>query len=217
MRPEVNSPHAVPSAPPSILLRPLCLEDVDERLTSWFVNEDGHLDYFTGSGRPYSLDTLRRELSQDDPHHESRFYGVLDADTDQLIGTVRIGAISWQNKTSDLVTLIGDRAYLGRGVAKQAIRLGNQLAFEELGLRKLAGGMVSANLPSIKAYLAADWVIEGILADHYVFDGQVHDRVLVACFNPHHISSERLLGLKKRHLAFLRSLGLSQDDGNQPA
>ena len=40
------------------------------------------------------------------------------------------------------------------------------------------------NIGSVKAYLRADWIIEGILRDHYIVNGESQDRILVACFNP---------------------------------
>ena len=40
------------------------------------------------------------------------------------------------------------------------------------------------NIPSVKAYLRAGWIIEGVLKDHFLYEDKPQDRVLVACFNP---------------------------------
>ena len=92
--------------------------------------------------------------------------------------------------TSDLVALIGDRDYLGLGLAKEAIALGNVMAFEQHDIRKLYGGMFAAHIASIKAYTAAGWVIEGSLKGQYLVEGKPMDRVLVACFNPKYFPAE---------------------------
>ena len=57
-------------------------------------------------------------------------------------------------------------------------------AFNEHKLRKLYGGMFKDNVGSVKAYLNANWVIEGILKNQYVHKKIEQDRILVACFNP---------------------------------
>ena len=85
--------------------------------------------------------------------------------------------------TSDLVVLIGNHAYHGQGIASEAISVGNSIAFNKFSIRKLFGGMHESNIASIKAYTRADWVIEGKLKGHYMVDGKVENRVLVACFN----------------------------------
>jgi RimJ/RimL family protein N-acetyltransferase len=46
------------------------------------------------------------------------------------------------------------------------------------------------NVASVKAYLRADWIIEGVLKDHYLYEGKPQDRILVACFNPSIFSDE---------------------------
>lgn len=82
---------------------------------------------------------------------------------------------------------IGDVNYLGKGLAIKAIKAikrGNEIAFYKHKLKKLYGGMYYDNIPSLKAYLKAGWVIEGVLKDHYIHGEKPQDRILVACFNP---------------------------------
>lgn len=39
-------------------LKPLELDHIDNEYISWFDNKDGHLDYFTGSGRSFSKEVI---------------------------------------------------------------------------------------------------------------------------------------------------------------
>ena len=111
-------------------------------------------------------------------------YGIFLSENNKLIGVIKLGIINWTNQSSDMITFIGDKNYLGKGLAIEAIKLGNEIAFETHGLKKLYGGMYRDNVGSVKAYLKANWIIEGILKDHYLVDGKPQDRILVACFNP---------------------------------
>ena len=122
------------------------------------------------------------ELNQAETTH-TYLYGIFTKETDVCIGNVKIGPINLVHMFSDLVVLIGDTTYHGKGLASEAILVGNTIAFNKFSIRKLFGGMYASNVTSIKAYTRADWVIEGKLKGHYLVDGKVEDRVLVACFN----------------------------------
>ena len=166
-----------------LLLRELREDDIDDRYVGWFGQDDGHLTYYSSSGRTFQRETILRELREARNSQRTFFYAVVDTASGLVIGNVKIGPIEPIHRTSDLVVLIGDRAFLGKGLAKEAIEIGNEIAFDKHDIRKLFGGMFADHIASIKAYLAAGWVIEGTLKGHYLVDGKPMDRVLVACFN----------------------------------
>jgi [ribosomal protein S5]-alanine N-acetyltransferase len=184
-----------------LALRPLLIADIDERYLSWYQNSDGHLSYYTTSGRTFSKEVLIDEINraeQDGKH----FYAIVDTAHQRVIGNVRIGPIHTKHKTADLVTLIGDRAYLGKGLAPVIIKMGNQIAFEQHDIRKLFGGMIEGNIPSLKGYLRADWVIEGIMRSHYLIDNQPQDFITVACFNPRYFDPAFMHRAQQNHAAW---------------
>jgi len=166
-----------------IHLRPATPEDFDETFVGWYANDDGHLDYFTGSGRVFDRDTLVKdfELGRDSGRW---FYYLIETATGQRIGTLKIGPIDLRNKTADLVALIGNRDFLGQGLATRAIVLGNALAFQEHDVRRLQSGIFATNVAAIKAYTRAGWFIEATMQGYYLRDGQPVDRVCVAFLNP---------------------------------
>jgi RimJ/RimL family protein N-acetyltransferase len=171
-----------------LLLRPLETEDIDDEFVSWHQNDDGHLDFFTGSRRSFSRDELLEWIGSS-KEGNTHFY-LISGDDGGRIGTIKIGPVDLVNKTSDLVCLIGNRDYLGRGLAKEAIAHGNRIAFEELDVRRLHGGMYESNVASIKAYTRAGWIIEGRMKGYYLVHGKPVDRICVACFNPSYFPEE---------------------------
>lgn len=171
-----------------ILLRPLETVDIDNEFVSWHQNNDGHLDFFTGSRRSFSFDDLLEWIGGS--KEKNTYFYIILADNGDRIGTIKIGPIDVVNRTSDLVCLIGNRDYLGQGLAREAIVLGNKIAFEELGIRRLHGGMYESNVASIKAYTRAGWTIEARMKGYYWVDGKPLDRICVACFNPSHFPDE---------------------------
>jgi RimJ/RimL family protein N-acetyltransferase len=164
-----------------VFLRRLREEDIDERFASWFQNKD-LMQYYRGNPKPMSRQDLLDELSDFETKGEVFVYAVVFAESNLVIGTIKIGPVHAVHGISDLVVLLGDVEFHGKGLAVEAIVQGNNRAFTEHNVRKLHGGMYASNTASINAYLKAGWIIEGSLKDHYLVDGEPMDRVLVACF-----------------------------------
>ncbi|NJR71826.1 MAG: GNAT family N-acetyltransferase [Gammaproteobacteria bacterium] len=166
-----------------VALRPVQSADIDDEYCSWYLNSDGHLDYFTGSGRSFSRELILKDFN-DGIESQRWYYYLITNEDGQKIGNVKIGPFDLRNKTSDLVCLIGNRNYLGKGLACKAISLANQIAFDQHDIRRLHGGMYASNIASIKAYTKAGWVIEATLKGYYWVNNLPQDRVCVACLNP---------------------------------
>lgn len=166
-----------------LTLRPLELADITDEYVDWHKNEQ-HTKYYSSSGKEFTRDVLIRELEESEKTKTLFIFGLFFKENNKLIGNIKVGPVSKIHKTSDLIVFIGDTNYLGKGLAVEGIKLGNEMAFKHLGIRKLFGGMFYNNIASVKAYTRADWVIEGVLKAQYLVDGKNEDRILVGCFNP---------------------------------
>jgi ribosomal-protein-alanine N-acetyltransferase len=166
-----------------IRLRPLIDADLDEEYVTWYRNHDGHLDYFTGSKRVFTAEALASDVIEG--RQSGRwFYYLIETLSGIRIGNLKVGPIDLTHQTSDLVCLIGNRNYVGKGIGTRAISLGNRTAFEVHGIRRLHGGMYADNLSSIRAYIKSGWFIEATMKGFYLVDKGPIDRVCVACLNP---------------------------------
>ncbi len=174
-----------------IYLRLLSASDINEDLMSWFEDET-LMKFYTNSGRKITQKSLTRSMLEGQRKRNDFTYGIFLKENGKCIGTLKLGPINHVHKTSDLATLLGNKTYHGRGLAIEAIRLGNKMAFEYYGLRKLVSGIYESNVASIKAYTRAGWVIEGRLTGHYLVDGQAEDRILIGCFNPLYFTPEEI-------------------------
>jgi len=72
----------------------------------------------------------------------------------------------------------------GEGLATEAIRCGNKLAFDQFDIRKLSGDIYSGNIASVKCYKKAGWVEEARLKRLFIHEGKLMGHVIVSCFNP---------------------------------
>jgi RimJ/RimL family protein N-acetyltransferase len=182
----------------SLSLRPLTIDDIDDRYASWYANNDGHLDYYTTSGRSFSKEWLIEEF-QNAEKDNKHFYAIIDDTLNIIIGTARIGPVNIKHMTSDIVTFIGDRNYLGKGMAKDIIKQTNMIAFNNLDIRKLAGNIYCDNFAALKAYIHSGWMIEGILRSHIILNNKPVDLAPVACFNPRYFDKDFMDKAQKNH------------------
>ena len=162
----------------TVSLRPLTESDITGRYLSWFRDERV-TRYLEAKNltRQEAIDHLRRGIESGDWF----LYAIC---VDGLhIGNLKIGPIDRRHGLADLVTIIGDPDYWGRGYATEAVRQGVALAWS-LGIRKLAAGIWSDNIGSVKAYTRAGFTIEATLRDHYLLNGKPQDRVCVSAWNP---------------------------------
>ena len=89
-------------------------------------------------------------------------YGLCLSDGGLHIGDVKIGSFNRCNKVTDLVTIIGDQEYWGKGIGQTAIEMGTSLGFEDGGIRKFFGSIDSLNQGVLKAYKRAGWHVERV-------------------------------------------------------
>ncbi|WP_396586915.1 GNAT family N-acetyltransferase [Bermanella sp. R86510] len=185
----VSSSYKSLSSQYGIEITPLKDTDVDKEYISWYQNDDGHLNYFTGSRRAFTkatiVDDMERGLSI-----QRWFYYLIKSDNGEKIGNFKVGLIDQVNFTSDLVCLIGNREFAGKGLAKKSIEIANQIAFNNHGMRRLQGGMYEDHIASFKAYTRAGWFEETRMNGYYWVNGKPMDRICVACLNPKYFPND---------------------------
>lgn len=164
-----------------LVVAPMEVRHLSASVEAWFSQTD-HLKYYSSTRREVGMDHLRDLILSTQADSSLFLLGIFTKSDPDPIGTVKIGPIHAQNQTSDLVVHIGDPSQAGKGYASEAICLANHIAFEDLGIRKLEGGMYADNVSAVRAYLKTGWFIEGTLRAHYVVEGQPMDRVMVGCF-----------------------------------
>ncbi|SKB36937.1 Protein N-acetyltransferase, RimJ/RimL family [Salegentibacter holothuriorum] len=174
-----------------VYLRKIQITDITERVMEWFEDKE-LMEFYTNSKKTITKESLIESIKEGEKRGNLYTFGIFTKDSETLIGTIKLGPINFSHRISDLVILIGDRNYLGKGLAVEAIKTGNQLAFEEFDIRKLYGGMYESNIPSIKAYTRAGWIIEGRLKGFYLHKGNNEDRILVCCLNPKYFLKEEI-------------------------
>ena len=188
-----------------LLLRIISISDITDRVMQWF-EDDELMKYYSNSRNRITKESLTAAIEEGQESRSVFTFGIFNLQENILIGTLKLGPINYANMISDLVILIGDREFHGKGLAVEAIELGNRLAFERFDIRKLFGGMYESNISSIKAYTRAGWLVEGRLKGHYFVNGNKQDRILVGCFNPKYFSDDEIELIKSNEDRYFQNI-----------
>ena len=162
--------------------------DINDEFVNWHTNE--HAKNYSASKRKFTKENLLSEYQNGVREKKLYQYLVHHKNDNKNIGVIKIGPIDYIHNKSDLVVFIGDKNYLKKGLGSEAVRLGNQIAFNKLDIRKVHGPIVKSNPGAVKVYTNADWVIEAVLKGHYLVDDKAEDAILVACYNPKDFNKE---------------------------
>ena len=186
-----------------IYLRELEEDDVINEYLGWF--KDNIVTKFLESKdltRKDVIDYIKKG-KETKTHY---MYAICFKENNKHIGNIKIGPINHKHKISDLVIVIGNRNYWGKGLATEAIKIGNRIAFEKFNIRKLWGDIYSDNIGSIKCYIKAGWIIEARLKGQYLLNGKILDAVFVSCFNQEYFDRKFIASMKKRSLKLVNKI-----------
>ncbi len=106
------------------------------------------------------------------------FFAIHHKDSNEFIGTLRIGHINWRSGVADIGIIIGEKKYWGKGLAAEAVTTACEYAFTTLSLFKLTGGTPGSNTAMCKCFSKAGFVQEGRLRKQLLINGDHIDHVL---------------------------------------
>lgn len=103
----------------------------------------------------------------------------------QPVGFVGLSHINKKHRQAEMVIAIGDAAYRGRGIGRQAVDYIVDYAFRELKLHRVYLYVSTKNQPGIKCYRNAGFAQEGLMRDERIAHGHFEDTILMAKLNDH--------------------------------
>jgi RimJ/RimL family protein N-acetyltransferase len=105
---------------------------------------------------------------------------AIETDDFGLIGTANIVDIDWKNRNAFHGMMLGDKDIRGKGYGVDTVMAIMKYAFEEMGLERLDGSMISYNEASLRMYIGkCGWVEEGRQRNWYFRKNRYWDRILV--------------------------------------
>lgn len=155
---------------PTIQLTDFGVEDVNEDYVSW-MNDSAVTKYLESRFDTHTRSSLERYVTDMNNRADVKLFRVLDKATEIHVGNIKLAPIDYHHRRAEVGLLIGNRAYWGRGIATEAIRLLTEYAFDVLGLTKITAGCYATNIGSRRAFEKAGYVVEAQQVDHFIDAG----------------------------------------------
>lgn len=163
-----------------IVLRLIKESDITERYLSWF-SDKAVIQFLEVNNlkKEEVLDYIKLGIK-----NKTYFmFAVCIADNGLHIGNIKIGPIKHKYFVTDLVTVIGDKNYWGKGIASCAIKKAIDIAFNIGGLRKISASIDSLNVGSLKSYMNAGMQVQANIPNYFMHNNTLSDKIFVGCDN----------------------------------
>ena len=107
------------------------------------------------------------------------WYAVVTDEDDAVVGEAGLLRLVPEWRTTDMTVIIGERSRWRKGYGSEAGRLLLDLAFNYLGLHRVAIGVVGFNEAALSFWKKLGFREEGVQRDGYFHDGAFHDFVMM--------------------------------------
>jgi diamine N-acetyltransferase len=163
----------------TIRLLPLALEHVPHVMT--WVNDREVMQYFANRQSTITEEAERAYVEALMSSRNDRAYSVFDGD--DYVGQTSLNQIYWPAKNGRLFVVVR-REMQGRGHGPAVVRAVLDLAWGELGLRKVWLIVRRDNRAAQAMYLKLGFDFEGVLRDEYCVGDTYFDMVRMAILRP---------------------------------
>ena len=166
----------------TIYLRAIEQSDANDRYLSWLNDEEVTRGLASGV-YPSTLDDLKKYVEQISGSKNAVMFAICDKENDQHIGNIKLDNFDWVNRTCELGLLLGDRAYWGKGIGTEVMRLTVSYAFQQLNMRKVLLAVYANNPAAIKLYEKVGFKKEGCLRAQIFSKGEYIDKYFMGIFS----------------------------------
>ena len=160
----------------------MSLEDVNSDYVIW-LNDPEVNKFLECRFVEHTLESTQSFVQEMKNSSNNVLLGIFDQATNLHIGNIKIGNICKVHSYADVGIIIGNKAYWGKGIATEAIKLATDYAFNELKIHKLYAGAYEFNEGSTHAFIKAGYVQSGIFKEHYKYNGKYINSIYVEKIN----------------------------------
>jgi [ribosomal protein S5]-alanine N-acetyltransferase len=157
----------------------LIREDIPN-MTAWFQNLE-YGSYLMGAvGRPMTLEAETKWFEENaTPSQSLVCFGILELETQRLIGTCSLMDINPTNGIATLGIGIGETEFWGKGYGTEAVKLMVEYGMFFLNLHNIKLEVFGFNPRAIRAYEKAGFSLVGRRRAAYVLGGQRYDDIIM--------------------------------------
>jgi|SRR3989338_8947635 len=162
-----------------IYLRPLELKELREGPYLCWLNDPEVTKFLETGFFPTTHADLEQFYRNVVKSPENIMLAIVDRKTDQHIGNVKLGSISWLHRFAEFGIMIGDKSFWGHSYGTEVTQLTLQYGFMKLNLNKITLVVHASHESAIRLYRKLGFKIEGTLRSQFFCDGAYTDKYLM--------------------------------------
>jgi [ribosomal protein S5]-alanine N-acetyltransferase len=156
------------------------IRDYIPTMTAWFQNIEYGAYLMGASNRPLTLEAETKWFEENaTPSKTLVCFGILELESNRLIGTCSLMDINPANGIATLGIGIGEPECLGKGYGTEAVKLLVEYGMFFLNLHNIKLEVFGFNPRAIRAYEKAGFSLVGRRRAAYVLGGQRYDDIIM--------------------------------------
>jgi len=132
-------------------LKPLSTKDVTERYLSWFKESQEVNQYILFAQKKPNINDLMQYVRDRENRKDILFLAIFSY-SGLHIGNIKYEPINFKDESATMGILIGDKEWIGKGVAPEVIKASSEYLQENYGIKNIELGVDKNNIPAISAY-----------------------------------------------------------------
>ncbi len=172
-----------------VILRPLKFADI-EKISEWRNDlETIQLAQYPRFPKTIEMDKEWFDMLLADRSNKNIYFGIDEIESKMFIGISQLNNIDYVSGTAIWGLVIGSKEKRGMGLGIESLKLLIDYAFGVLNLRKLFGYPLEKNVSTMGLHKKLNVIKEeGRLKQHYYFDGEYHDVLILSLFKEDYLS-----------------------------
>ena len=151
-----------------IFLRPLREDDCNKKYLKWLNDLDVN-QFLETRWNKQNIKSIKKFVSEINRSNDSYIFGIINKETKEHIGNIKIGDINFFHKSAEIGYFIGEKENWGKGFSTEAIKLISNYCFKKLKLKYVKAIVYENNIGSIKALKKNGYSIDGNFLNKIVY------------------------------------------------
>jgi len=150
-----------------LLLRIITSRDVNKNYLNW-MNDHDTIKFTEQRFNTNTNSSIKKYVNEKFFSNLDFLFGIFYNNIH--IGNIKIGPINYYHKTAEVSYFIGEKFFLRKGLASQALGLIIHFAFKKIGLKKIIAYCYENNLGSQKVLKKNRFKLEGVMKSQILFN-----------------------------------------------
>lgn len=165
-------------------IRLTAIKDSDiETIESWFNDIEFLRFYDVLPAVPKTQKQVRKMLDEYIESEDKYIFAIRAKDLEDIIGIIGFDEIIWSNGVATVFIGIGNKAYAGKGLGKEALSMLLDFGFNELNFYRVQLNVIAYNAAAIRLYESVGFIKEGVYRSFILRDGKRYDMYLYGLLN----------------------------------